>query len=1155
MRNLLLGSLRAVIGGVFFFCLAATANAQFKASLQGTVTDTAGAIVSSATVTLTNKETNKAETTTASDDGFYRFSGLAPGSYTLTVEKEGFKKQVIDDVKIEAEAIKGLNVELAAGVISEVVTVSSENIPLETEDANVRKTITTLEVKELPQVGRDPYELARLAPGVFGAGARSANGGSANLPNTSGPGGSSLGIFATENQVQISANGQRLSANNFVIDGVSVNSQTWGGSAVITPSQESVKEMQVTSSTYSAEDGRNSGAQVKVVTQNGTNDFHGSAFFKYNTPAWNAFHKGFTIPGTTRGVVPQRVEDRDKTFGGSIGGPIARDKLFFFFSYEGLRRSSNNTRQGFVETPEYRQLIRTVRPNSIAAQVLGQTGIEPRVVSTLPRTCADFSFPVACAVVPGGFDLGSPTGALGQYVPFSQPLGGGPDGIPDVQFALLESPARFTGNQYFARGDFSATNKDTFAVSTFIAPVNNLTADGSGQSRPFNDIRSERLNWDAAFIYTRTISATMINEARFNITKWGFNETETNPDTNFGIPRLEIEQLLPDSARLGFGAPRGENTPGVISEKQIHFSDVLTKILGNSSLKLGGEYRVDLNDNTGTGGARPLFTFVRPWNFANDTPIFEAINADFNGQPQANNAPFKTSELAFFVQDDWKVRPNLTLNLGLRWSYYAPIQARDGRVLGNLVFGSNGFANATVVGREKLTESDFNNFGPQIGFAWSPKYFNWENKMVIRGGFGIGYDRLPNALLANTRANPPNGARYNICCGTAGPPADGFDTPFHGGQILYVLGSSNSPTSFPRNPVLGGGENPDTGGPNVGQIEIYGANTDLPNAYVYRYSLEGQYELPLKMVGTLGYQGSASRNFVRIEPLHLTQPATNPTFNPVFFAFADVRGNYNAMLARLQRRFGNGVQFDLNYRFSKSLDTYSYEAPCGCTNQTFPVDQNQEYGPSDFDVRHFITFSGIWDLPFYRNQRSAAGKLLGGWQISGVLTRHTGFPWTVKVDRGIRGPNGNFFGPIRPVGFLGGQPSSNSNDNFLRPGGIFPGGASQFFVTTVTGDPPTFQLNPPGIGRNTFRGPRYFNVDMTLTKRFGLPSLGVLGERPTFDIRFNFFNVFNTRNLANFVSDSPGVFAFRFGSLNPRFGEPDGVLAGRVVELQARFSF
>src|SRR5262249_881405 len=620
----------------------------------------------------------------------------------------------------------------------------------------------------------------------------------------------------------------------------------------------------------------------------------------------NKFHG---IPGTTRVSPPKRVEQLNRSFGGSVGGPIIRNRLFFFFSYEGFRSSTDNTFLGFVETAQLRQLITSVRPNSLAAKVLAQPGIEPRVVAILPRTCADFSFQVpACQTVTGGFDIGSPTGAQGQYVPFSKPLGGGLDGIPDLQFALLANPTHFSGNQYFARADYAVTSKDSVAFTAFFTPVTNFGSDPRAQSRPMADITSDRLNWDLGAIYTRNISATMLKEARFNFTRWSFNEVNSNPNVNFGIPRIEIEGLLPGGDRLRFGANRSENTPGILKESQLDFRDGLSKIVGNHGLKFGAEYRLDLNDDTGSGGARPLYSFSRPWNFANDTPIFEAINADANGKPQANNTGFKSGDLAFFAQDDWKLRPNLTLNLGLRWEYFQPISARNGK-LGNLVFGSQGLANAKVVTVDKLSDSDLNNFGPQIGFAWSPKFLN--EKGVLRGGFGIGYDRLPNALLANTRANPPNGSRFSICCGTAGPPAAGVGTPFVDGQILYALGSSNSPFSYPANPNLGGGFDPNTGAPRVGAIEIYGTFPDLPNAYLYRYSLEAQYELPAKMTATLGYQGSTGHKFVRIEPEHQVQPVQNPHFFAVFFAVPDVNSNYNALLARLQRRFPYGLPFYL----------------------------------------------------------------------------------------------------------------------------------------------------------------------------------------------------------------------------------------------------
>lgn len=1143
-------------------------NAQFRAGVQGVVTDGAGGTVPGATVTLTNKDTNQTQTTTTSDDGFYRFSGLPPGMYSVAVEKADFKKALVDDVKVDAEATKGQDVTLEAGVISEVVTVEADNVGLETEDASVRKTISTEEVLRLPQIGRDPYELVRLAPGVFGAGARSADGSSNGLPNTSGPGGSSIGIFSTENRPPISANGQRVSANSFQIDGVSVNSQTWGGAAVITPTQESVKEVQVTSATYSAEDGRNSGAQIKVVTQNGTNQFHGSAFFKYNDPKWNAFNSGFTIvdprftPARVRSVAPQRVEIKDKTFGGSLGGPIYKDKLFFFFAYEGLRTSTNNTVEAFVETEEFRQLVAAARPGSIAAQLVSAPGSEPRIASVLNATCAQFNFPnpnpgipVRCMDVPGGFDLGSPAGMLGQYVPNNTAnwLGGGFDGIPDVQRVLLAAPRNTKGNQYVTRIDFDATSKDKFAFTLFYSPANIFGSDTGAQSRPMADIRSNRLNYNWAFTYLRNFSSNILNEARFNFTKWGFNEVESNPDTNWGIPRVELENFVPGD-RLRWGANRSANTPGNFDERSIDFRDILAWVHGNHTTKFGGEYRRDINKNPGTGAQRPIFSHVR-WNFFNDTPIFEAITADFDGTPIAAAADFTSGDLAFFVQNDWKVLPNLTINLGLRWEHFQPLKADN---LGVLQFGPNGPADGRVVAGENLAGGDHNNFGPQVGFAWSPEMFN--QKLVLRGGFGLGYDRLPNALPANARNNPPNGLRYSLCCADQ-------NNPYLGGQILYTLGTSNAVDSFPANPNLGGGMNPN-GGPNIGTVEIYGLDAGLRTPQVYRYSLEAQYELPWKLVGTLGYQGSKSEQFVRIEPLHLTLPASmvSSTFVPIFWGFGDVRGHYNGMNARLQRRFANGVQFDLNYKWSKGLDTVSFEAPCGCTNQTYPIDQASEFGRSDFDVRHFTTFVALWDLPFYRKQTSWAGKLLGGWQINTVVTHHTGFPWTPVVGIGLQGGNNRTFSPIRPSGYDGTAPQSNSNSTFLSPGGLFPGsailnasgtgiancnaglGCNTVFFTPVSGN--NGLANPPGIGRNTLFGPKYFNIDMSVSKRFGLPNLGVLGERPNLDLRFNFFNAFNIQNIA--------PFGFNTGSTqiqSATFGEAGSLLAGRVIEFQARFSF
>ncbi len=1152
-------SFRLTLCSLFLLVLASSANAQFKASVQGTVTDTAGANIPGVTVTLTNKETNQSEKTTASDAGFYRFSGLAPGLYTLTVEKENFKKQVIDDIKVEAESVKGINVELAAGIISEVVTITGETAPLETEDANVRKIISTEEVLRLPQTGRDPYQLARLTPGVFGDGARAANGGSSNLPNTSGPGGSNLGIFATENQVQITANGQRLSANNFEVDGTSVNSQTWGGAAVITPSQESVKEVQVTSSTYSAEDGRNSGAQIKVVTQNGTNQFHGSGFFKLNEPSLNAFNKMPTQIGTLTTQGPTRVEEKSRTFGGSVGGPIIHDRLFFWFSYEGLHRNSNNTYNYFIDTAALRQRIIAARPNTLTARILSTAGIEPRVVQVLNVNCAaaaSLGLSIPCQDVSGGLDIGSPGGTYGTYIQSNNPQAGGFDGIPDLQYAQLATPISIRGSQFFTRIDYNLTSKDRVGFSSYFTPTRQVLPDTNAQSRPQADITSKRLNYAVGFIYGRNISATTVNEARFNITRWGYKELTTN--TGFELPRIEIEGINNDNGiRLRYGQQSGLNTPGEINEKQLDFRDVLSKVVGKHGLKFGAEYRLDLNHNGELGGARPLYSFVRPWNFANGTPIFETYTANPDGKPIANDVPFRTSDLAFFVQDDWKFRPNVTFNLGLRWEYFSPVTASGGRVLGNLILDSaGGLAGAKISTAKQLTNKDLNNFGPQLGFAWSPTTLfgrqrfmgrEFKDRFVLRGGAGIGYDRLPNALLANARRNPPNGSIYSICCGISGIAPDDWSTPFVGGQITYVASSDNTIFGYPANPLIGGGTNPANGLPNLGSVEIYGSPRDLPNAYTYRYSLEGQYELTPKMVATLGYQGSAGRKFVRIVPVNIVGPSLNPHIGNAFFASPDSNTNYNAMIANLRSRLTNGVQFNINYRWAKSIDNTSWESPCGCTNQSFPIDQRQERGPSDFDVRHSFNASALWDLPFYRNKKDLKGKLLGGWQINSIVTAHGGFPWTPRIFGGLNTVTGSF-NDIRPTQFFGLQPLSNTNGNFLSPGGIFPGGGPAYFSTTTNGNNPL--LNLPGIGRNVFRGPRYFAVDMSFVKRFGLVNWRFLSETSSLDVRFNFFNIFNTLNLAPFNANTNNT---RVNSTE--FGTATQALAGRTAEFQIRLNF
>ncbi|MBA2335405.1 MAG: TonB-dependent receptor [Blastocatellia bacterium] len=1156
---------------------------QFRAAVQGTVADSAGGVVSGASVVLTSNETQRTQTVSTSDDGFYRFSALAPGSYTLTVEQANFKKQVIENLDVAAENVQGVDIVLTAGGISETVTVTSENTAtLETENANTQKTITTEEIRKLPQIGRDPYELLRLAPGIFGNGSRGGDGRSATLPNTpENQGGSNLSVFQSENQPPITAVGQRVTANNYQIDGVSVNSLQYGGAAVITPNQESVKEVLVTATSFSAEDGRNSGAQVKVVSQNGTNDFHGSLVFKYNDPEFNAFNKFFGVPGSTVSR-PERVENRFKQYGGSFGGRLptpnfgeggpvinsGRDHSFFFFSYEGLRNNSNNTYEAFIETPQYRQQVISARPNGVTAQIFQSAGIEPRVVNLLPRTCAQVfggAAAVRCRDVAGGLDLGSLTGGIGTYVDdFSaSSIGGGFDGVPDIAFAQLANPRSERGNQYNLRFDFNLNSSNQLSLSSYLTTRSDLASDRGAKSRPGSDLRNKPITYVITGIFVSNLSSTMINEFRTNYTSFKQDQVQAAEETNFGIPRVEVEGLPFD--RIRFGAERSETTPAIFEQNTLDFNDTLTKVFGNHAVKFGGTFRREFDNNDLSGGARPVYSFVGLINLANDAPIFEAINVDpRTGGIADSQRFFRSSNIAAFVQDDWKILPNLTLNLGLRYEYFSPLTETENRIT-NLQLGSGArtLLDARVVPVETLNKGDKNNFAPRFGFAYSPNFYKFlENKAVIRGGIGIYHNRIPSVVFSNSRGNPPTFARFGSCCGTT-------SNPFNNGEIQYYLGSSNSPRSFPRNTVLGGGINPANGLPNIGGAEIYGSAEDVPNAEVYKYSLEMQYELPYRILASVGYEGNQSRNLIRLVNLNFFYE-TNPNISATFFASPDVNASYNALNARIERRFADGFQITANYRLSKSIDQLSNEGPSALTNQTYPIDISTERGPSDYDSRHLLTVAGVYELPFFRNQKTLLGKLLGGFEISGIMTRHTGFPWTPKVAGNIRttgtsNTNVAFLSPIRPIRFLGGVNQNTSNDSFLQPNGYFTGGAAQYFFGGLNRDParfndPSLAVNPPGIGRNTFRGPNYFSVDMSAAKRFGLPGLGFLGENRSMEIRFNAFNLINNLNLRQFnFFDRNTIVADAFDPgnpvYNPTFGEPTGALSGRVVELQLRFRF
>jgi len=544
-------------GAMLLACLAVLvsgASAQYRASIQGVVTDPDGAAVSGATVTLQNQETNQSFTTTSNDAGIFNFNSLPPSRFTVTVEKAGFKKTVIRDFGVISEQANSLNVKLDVGQVAEFVTVDGDAEPLiDTETANLTGTVKAEEFQRLPSFGRDPFQLLQLAPGAFGDGSQNAGGGTNSLPSSSMAGSAAVdGIFKIENGGQITANGARAGSNNYQIDGVGVTSVTWGGASVITPNEDSIKEIKIVTDNYDAENGRYSGAQVQVISQNGTNQYHGSLFFKAHRPGLNAFTK---YNGYNNGNVQDAARFND--YGATVGGPILRNRLFVFFSYETI---SNNAQQGtgggWYETSQFRALAAS---GTNAAAFYNFPGIAPNGGSFVEQTCAQAGLVqgVNCNQIPGqGLNIGTPlTAPLGTrdagYTSNLHPGtggdgSGGPENLgttPDIAFIQgTVQPSQSSHRQYNGRLDFNLTKKDLIAFSIYHVPNSSTGFNGNGD-RPMNLFNSTYLNRAMTAFWDHTFSPTLVNEVRVNAAGWENKDLANNPNAPFGLPQITFNGI------------------------------------------------------------------------------------------------------------------------------------------------------------------------------------------------------------------------------------------------------------------------------------------------------------------------------------------------------------------------------------------------------------------------------------------------------------------------------------------------------------------------------------------------------------------------------------------------------------------------------------
>ena len=1161
------------------------AFAQFRASIQGTVTDPSGAAVPGATLALTDTVNGHTQTAKSNSQGIYYLEALPADTFRLVVAATGFSTKTLTGLTIIPEQSNMLNVKLDLGTANESVTVDAGTVPaLDTATANISGTITTDQIQHMPSFNRDVFQLAALAPGMFGDNSMASSGNENNLPAEQNGGESAgQGIFAKgENTPQVVGNGGQNNTSLYVIDGIPTASASWAGSTVIIPQEDSVQNMKVTANAYDAEYGRFSGAVIQVTSNTGTNAFHGSIFFKADRPglnAWQRWNGQNSVGPATAGETPtarglSRDQQRFNQFGGSVGGPVLHNKLFAFFAYETLRNSTTTTGTGLFETP----YIDSAAPaGSIAAKFLTLPGDPPAATSASAGTCtstlglaeatmnANGTYTGYCHTVnatTGLFNIGSPlTTALGTHDPTwtsnSKPGVGNGLGLAtnaDLEYVATAYPSTFIGTQYNGRMDADVTRRDRLSFIIYWAP--DLTTSLNGAARSSNFQNAPDINNAFTALWNHVFSPTLLNEARASAVGYRYNLIAANPQATFGLPTDTF-------SGVGSTEPAqfGESFPGVFNQWTYTYQDIVTKNLGRHSLKAGFQLEhVEFLDQPSTA-AHPSFTFESFWDFLNDAPATESgtFNA-VTGAPELLRDDDRQNIAGVFVQDDYKVTPTLTLNLGLRWNYFGAMGDKQNNLS---VFtpgqGSAFLTNASLVQTGSLANSQKGNFGPQVGFAWSPNVYN--SKIVFRGGGGINFEENQIAITRSGDANVPNAISFG--------PTSTFSP-----QIMYSTAPNvNSPFGYPPNPnaiTAFNSNNIPTAAATVVTVSAY--DTNPKTATVYHYSLDTEMQLPANFVATMGYQGSSGHHLFYEVDLNAVAAvngyALNPHLSQVIAYTNGANSNYNAMLAGLKHNFSRSFQVEADYTWSKSMD----EGSSSYNRDSYaPISIHDVYGRSDYNFTNNMRVFALYRPNFFHEHW--LHSFVDGWSLGGTYDYHSGFPWTpsytVTTNGLISGTAGSLYyagspyTSIRPAAYLGtgishstaafqsGASASNpSAKNVNFPAGI--GGENYFTEPAYTAASKTFNaatfVPPPGpaMERNSFTGPSYEGLNVSLAKGFNIPPARIIGEHAAFEFRVDAYNLFNFQELSGTPATS---------ITSTTFGESTGALAGRVVEMQTRFSF
>jgi hypothetical protein len=1043
--------------------LAGGARAQFNSVLQGVITDRTAASVPEATVRVVNTATGVQREAGTSTEGLYRVLNLPPGTYRVEVEKAGFRPAVREGIVLGINETARVDFTLDVGSATERVTITDRPPQVETEQGRVSGRIETVQLKEFPLNGRNLYNLVALQPGVVGRG----------LSSALGAGGSGNDAFSGEAAPQVFASGQRSEANSYTLDDTSVNSAARGGITNLTPNADSVAEVRVVVNNFSAVDGRNAGAQIQVISKTGTNDLHGgvSWFFTNNTLG-------------TRNVFESRLPVyRRNQFGYNLGGPIVRNRAFFFHSYEGLRSSGTRGRGFTVETPEFRDFVIRTRPNTIAARLLRE-------------------FPPAAPPTTQLRDLGSPLRGVNVIGPA--------DGILDIGTAQFVPNAFRDGNQFSGRIDHELRpGKDRIYGNVYRTTSSSL----NGGIRPAFDRPTDETTHFVSLNHTHILGPDRLNEFRSGVMRLvGLPRTP---------PRLDVPQInIPPIA--GFST---NFFPAGWFQTNFHFKDIFSWTHGAHVIKFGGEARRVWTNSRNTSNFIPTYNFANLLDFADDEALSQVRKVDpRTGIPATNVIGFRGFEYAFFINDDWKVTRNLAVNIGLRYENYTTIREVNG-ILRNIVFapGANyaeRLARAKVDIVEQFFHPDNNDLAPRLGFAWNP---DGRGRTAIRGGYGIAYDRLFHTPVLNVRDNPP--LRGDATLGTQ-----------FGTDVKYTLGDVTKPfLGYPLDPALALGLN-EFNGIRGARVAVRTVDPNLRTSYVHNWFLGVQRDLGGGWVAEGNYMGTAGHklynaanvNRVRGDLLDGRIDAIHPAFSSIEMIESSSNSIYHGGTAVLRKTMSRGFAVQGAYTFGKAIT--DADDLVNLAQYVDIANRRMERSVAGFDVPQKLALTGLWEIPFLRQRNDITGRLLGGWQLCGFAILQKGNP--ISVVTNAAWPRGDY----NADGANNDRP--NAPADTVKRGGWARSDYLRGILSAADFPAPAPGTNGT-LGRNTFRGPGFAQVDLSLSKNFRL------SERLGGQLRLDAFNAFNRVNPSNPVTDLN----------NPNFGRSLSTETPRSLQFGLRLEF